>query len=84
MIFCGLALSHMAVDISFPQQIEVRVNGEEVRANFKGLKNKPGTTKPVDITALLRKVPEYGNNVAVTHAFTTKVRLPRSWQASWC
>jgi E3 SUMO-protein ligase PIAS1 len=28
-------------DIAFPSQIEVKINGDEVRANFKGLKNKP-------------------------------------------
>ena len=37
---------HARTDITFPAQIEVRLNGDEVRANYKGLKNKPGSTRP--------------------------------------
>ncbi|KAH0113049.1 hypothetical protein KCU82_g24112, partial [Aureobasidium melanogenum] len=51
-------------------QIEVKINGDEVRKSFKGLKNKPGTTKPVDITDLIRKVPSYQNIIHVTYALT--------------
>ncbi|KAG9829939.1 hypothetical protein KCU63_g14882, partial [Aureobasidium melanogenum] len=58
------------VDIAFPSQIEVKINGDEVRKSFKGLKNKPGTTKPVDITDLIRKVPSYQNIIHVTYALT--------------
>lgn len=63
------------VDIAFPSQIEVKINGEEVRKSFKGLKNKPGTTKPVDITDLIRKVPNYQNIIHVTYALTKEVCL---------
>jgi hypothetical protein len=60
-------------DIAFPSQIEVRVNGDEVKANFKGLKNKPGSTRPVDITNLLRITPaNYRNNLLITYALTQK------------
>ncbi|TIA27178.1 hypothetical protein D6C81_00035 [Aureobasidium pullulans] len=58
------------IDIAFPSQIEVKVNGDEVRKSFKGLKNKPGTTKPVDITDLIRKAPGYQNDILVTYALT--------------
>jgi E3 SUMO-protein ligase PIAS1 len=61
------------IDIAFPSQIEVKVNGEEVRKSFKGLKNKPGTTKPVDITDLVRKIPSYQNTIHVTYALTKEV-----------
>lgn len=61
------------VDIAFPSQIEVKVNSDEVRKSFKGLKNKPGTTKPVDITDLIRKAPGYQNDILVTYALTKEV-----------
>ncbi|KAK7558406.1 PINIT domain-containing protein [Phyllosticta citricarpa] len=61
-------------DISFPVNIEVKVNGEEVKANFKGLKNKPGSTRPADITDFLRKLPNYTNHIQVTYALTQKAR----------
>ncbi|KAH6622013.1 E3 SUMO-protein ligase PIAS1 [Boeremia exigua] len=60
-------------DITFPAQIEVRINGDEVKANYKGLKNKPGSTRPADITDLVRLSPaNYRNNLVVTYALTHK------------
>lgn len=59
-------------DVAFPHQLEVRVNGDEVKSNFKGLKNKPGSTRPADITDLIRKIPNYQNNLQVTYALTQK------------
>jgi len=61
------------IDIAFPSQIEVKVNQDEVRKSFKGLKNKPGTTKPVDITDLIRKTPNAQNLIQVTYALTKEV-----------
>jgi E3 SUMO-protein ligase PIAS1 len=61
------------LDITFPSQIEVRVNGEEIKANYKGLKNKPGSTRPADITENMRTSPaNYRNTVVVTYALTQK------------
>ena len=60
-------------EVTFPHQIEVKVNGEEVKANYKGLKNKIGSVRPVDITNYIRKAPEYANRISVTYALTTKV-----------
>ena len=61
------------VDINFPHQIEIRVNLDEVKANLRGLKGKPGSTRPVDITPLLRKRSGYDNTLNVTYALTNKV-----------
>lgn len=58
------------VDVAFPHQIEIKVNQDEVKANLRGLKNKPGTTRPADITNLLRKRPGYNNEIAITYALT--------------
>lgn len=80
MLYCacttGIAQYSM-LDVAFPNQLEVRVNGDEVKSNFKGLKNKPGTTKPADITEYIRKSPGYGNVLAVTYALTQKVSPPQ-------
>ena len=61
-------------DVAFPTQAEIRVNEDEVKANLRGIKNKPGTTRPVDITSMLRlKVPSYKNKVTFRYALTHKV-----------
>jgi hypothetical protein len=61
------------LDITFPSQIEVRINQDEVKANYKGLKNKPGSTRPADITSLLRTTPaNYRNSITITYALTHK------------
>lgn len=64
--------TYTRADIAFPSQVEVRINGDEVKANYKGLKNKPGSTRPADITEYVRKTPNYKNTVAVTYALTQK------------
>lgn len=82
MVFCA-ADNHGVQDISYPHQSELRVNGGEVKANLRGLKNKPGSTRPVDITDSLRLKPHYVNNIEFTYALTNKagghhVRIPPS------
>jgi E3 SUMO-protein ligase PIAS1 len=60
-------------EISFPYQCELKVNGGDIKANLRGLKNKPGSTRPVDITDSLRLRPaSYTNNVELTYALTQK------------
>lgn len=61
------------VDIAFPQQVELRVNNVQVQANLRGLKNKPGSTRPADITNQLIKTASYKNAVQLTYAHTHKV-----------
>ncbi len=63
-------------DIAFPHQVELKVNLDEVKANLRGLKNKPGTTRPADITDFLRKTPKYENEIRLTYALTHKVGIP--------
>lgn len=72
MVFCATE-GQGRHDIAFPHQSEIKVNGGEVKANLRGLKNKPGSTRPVDITKELRlKIPIYTNNIEMTYALTTK------------
>ncbi|RGP60670.1 putative relatd to e3like factor in the sumo pathway [Fusarium sporotrichioides] len=71
MIFCaGECLGTQ--EVAFPHQSELKVNGGEIKANLRGLKNKPGSTRPVDITKALRLRPKYTNNVDFTYALTSK------------
>jgi E3 SUMO-protein ligase PIAS1 len=75
LMYCGNSnglAPYSPVDVAFPNQVEVKVNEDEVKHNFKGLKNKPGTTKPADITSKVRAKPGYKNSLSVTYALTTK------------
>jgi E3 SUMO-protein ligase PIAS1 len=71
MVFCAADRVGMQ-DIAFPHQAEIKVNGGEIKANLRGLKNKPGSTRPVDITDALRLKTQYTNNVDFTYALTQK------------
>lgn len=74
MVFCAGEAGPGKQDVAFPHQSEIKVNGGDVKANLRGLKNKPGSTRPVDITNLLRLKPvTYTNTVQMTYALTTKV-----------
>ncbi|QSZ37872.1 hypothetical protein DSL72_008972 [Monilinia vaccinii-corymbosi] len=82
MIFCA-GDANGRQDIAFPHQSEIKVNGGDVKANLRGLKNKPGSTRPVDITKELRlKVPGYQNTVEMTYALTTKAGPDKAFVAS--
>ncbi|KAL8791435.1 MAG: hypothetical protein Q9213_000051 [Squamulea squamosa] len=74
MVFCASEpISHFAkVDIAFPHQVEIKVNLDEVKANLRGLKNRAGSTRPADITNLLRKRANYENSMTLTYALTHK------------
>jgi E3 SUMO-protein ligase PIAS1 len=64
-------------DIAFPHQVEVRVNDSAVTGlNLRGLKNKPGSTRPADITDKLKLVANYRNEISLTYAMTQKVCQP--------
>ncbi|POR33609.1 E3 SUMO-protein ligase pli1 [Tolypocladium paradoxum] len=71
MVFCAGDPSGVQ-DVAFPHQSELKVNGGDIKANLRGLKNKPGSTRPVDITHALRLKPQYINNVEFTYALTNK------------
>lgn len=76
LLFCGLSHQmspYTQTDVTFPNQIEVKVNDQDVKNhNFKGLKNKAGSTKPADITSYLRKFSGQDNTIQVTYALTQK------------
>lgn len=74
-MYCGIAgtMSPFSqTEIAFPNQIEVKVNDQDVKSNFKGLKNKLGSTKPADITSFVKKYNGQPNTISVTYALTSK------------
>ena len=78
MVYCGAEAGFGAfskTDIAFPHQVELKVNQDDVKANLRGLKNKPGSTRPADITDAIHKVERYENTLAITYALTTKASL---------
>ncbi|KAL3455632.1 transport protein particle component-domain-containing protein [Aspergillus heterothallicus] len=75
MIFCAAdtGLNQFTKsEIAFPHQVELKANLDEVKANLRGLKNKPGTTRPADVTNFIRKRAGYTNHVVMTYALTQK------------
>lgn len=76
MVYCaadsGLT-QYTKSDITFPHQVELKANLDDVKANLRGLKNRPGSTRPADITNFIRKKAGYVNQVAMTYALTQKV-----------
>jgi E3 SUMO-protein ligase PIAS1 len=74
LVYCAESGPQHPLDISFPQNIELRVNGEDAKANTRGVKKKPGSTKPADITALIKK--NHGssntNTLEIVYALTDK------------
>jgi E3 SUMO-protein ligase PIAS1 len=79
MVFCTSDQQANPRDVSFPYQSEILVNGGVIRANPRGLKGKPGSTRPVDITEMLRMNPvKYANKVELIYARTDKER-PQSF-----
>lgn len=75
MLYCAAKsdMNNYAHDVAFPSQLEVKIGDNQVTGNFKGLKNKPGSTRPVDITGYLSKQPNKINNLVTTYALTQKV-----------
>jgi len=72
-VYCGESGPNInPLDITFPQNIELRVNGEDAKANTRGVKKKPGSTKPADITALIKKHTGSSNMLEIVYALTDK------------
>ncbi|EXK78446.1 hypothetical protein FOQG_16888 [Fusarium oxysporum f. sp. raphani 54005] len=60
-------------DVAFPQSSQLKINGQAFPADFLGLKNKPGSVRPIDITDVLCLRPNYNNNVKFTYGPTKRV-----------
>jgi E3 SUMO-protein ligase PIAS1 len=56
--------------VEFPAHAEIRCNGSIVNANLRGIKNKPGTVNPPDVTGQSILMQGVTNKIDVTFAET--------------
>ena len=56
--------------IDFPYPNEIVFNGRKVADNVRGLKNRPGTAKPADLTPYLKLSTSQLNTLEIVYAFT--------------
>ncbi|KIW21830.1 uncharacterized protein PV07_12746, partial [Cladophialophora immunda] len=75
MVFCASentgACMREPSDVAFPDHVELKCNGMKVEANLRGLKSRPGSTRPADITNSITLTP-CPQTVEMTYAGTTK------------
>lgn len=57
--------------MEFPNPAEVQINGRKLHANLRGMKNKPGTIPPPDITPNVDKTPRLPNKIDITYSCGT-------------
>lgn len=76
MVYCAqktwIGPSLQTIEVAFPGQIELKVNTEVYSGNLRGIKKKPGTTRPADVTDFVQKKPNYVNSVSITAASQDK------------
>jgi E3 SUMO-protein ligase PIAS1 len=76
MVYCAqktwIGVPSQNIEVAFPGQIELKVNNEVYSGNLRGIKKKPGTTRPADVTDFVTKQPNYVNSVSVTAASQDK------------
>ncbi|OLL27009.1 E3 SUMO-protein ligase pli1 [Neolecta irregularis DAH-3] len=58
--------------VEFPIPVEIRINNEPLNVNVRGLKNKPGTTRPPDITSKLVIDRHVHNKIELAYAYAQK------------
>ena len=57
--------------MEFPSPAELSVNGQRLTTNLKGMKNKPGTVPPVDLTTKISLVPRLANRIDLAYSSGT-------------
>lgn len=78
LLLCGEANPNVPstpdAHVAFPAPLEIHVNGTHCRDNVKGIKGKPGTARPANITRLVNRTPEV-NKIELVYAANTKYYL---------
>ncbi|KAF9349759.1 SUMO ligase siz1 [Mortierella sp. NVP85] len=73
MVFCCWAdATTSPVLMEFPHVCEIKVNGRVLEANLRGMKNKPGTVSPANITRLFRQETADYNRIEFVYANSSK------------
>ena len=52
--------------VEFPSAVEIRCNGSQLSANLRGIKNRPGTVNPPDLTQYAILMHGVSNRVDIT------------------
>jgi len=69
-VFCAAGSGLGRQHVLFPEKCEIKVNGTENRRSLRGIGKRPGTSRPLDITDMLRlKLPKYENDVELARQF---------------
>lgn len=55
--------------VQFPQPLEIHFNGILMKDNVRGIKNRPGTARPANLTDLVRPQPQL-NTLDMVYAFS--------------
>ena len=63
----GFRSANSICPIEFPATCEVRVNSTLLSANLKGIKKKPGTAPPADISKVVKMTPGTQNRVEMVY-----------------
>lgn len=66
-------ITHSA-DVEWPIPQEIYVNGAQLRENVKGIKGKPGTARPANITKFISRTPAL-NKIEMVYAGTKQYYL---------
>ncbi|KAG0377776.1 SUMO ligase siz1 [Mortierella sp. AD032] len=74
MVFCTSAEGAASPPalMEFPHVCEIKISGRVLEANLRGMKNKPGTVSPANITRLCRLEAAEYNKVEFIYANSTK------------
>ncbi|CAG8614096.1 2755_t:CDS:10, partial [Ambispora leptoticha] len=62
---------HVAL-VEFPTMCELYINGNQLQTSLRGLKNKPGTVQPRDITSFCNTIVKNTNKIEFVYANTLK------------
>ncbi|TCD69924.1 SUMO ligase siz1 [Steccherinum ochraceum] len=65
--------------IDFPPTCEVRVNSVQLQANLKGMKKKPGTAPPPDLTKSIRLTPNAQNRIEMIYVNSQQPVTPKKY-----
>lgn len=68
------AASTPSAAIEYPTPLEIHANGVQLRENVKGIKGKPGTARPANITKFINRTPAT-NVVEMVYAANAKYFL---------
>ncbi|THH34039.1 hypothetical protein EUX98_g145 [Antrodiella citrinella] len=71
--------TNLPCPIEFPPTCEVRINSQQLTANLKGMKKKPGTAPPPDLGRSVRLTPGAANRVEMIYVNSQQPVTPKKY-----